>query len=319
MADLIGALPEAGPSQTQLTILAGLTPEAAERAEEEAAEYRGLWEKQISTNSEIQKNNEGGEKRDCERIRSALDNLPTFNGDQTKFKNFIEHISLHFKEDPEYFRDEKKKKAFVLSYMKEGTGASFRSEWLEDKMSMTSALEQAQYQRWAIFERRLTEAFKNNYKEEEAQNQILQLKQGSKTARDVFLEFDSLQRRAGYRDDSILITLLKRNMNYTLVDKLYVSGLPPSRYKEWRKLLLNYDQIWRKTEKQKKGYFGQTERTGARKEDGGGKKAHSGTKDRTGTVYSGAGQPMEIDKARYRKEGLCFKCRVNIRKNTLAI
>ncbi|EGN97241.1 hypothetical protein SERLA73DRAFT_74954 [Serpula lacrymans var. lacrymans S7.3] len=127
-----------------------------------------------------------------------------------KFKNFIEHISLHFEEDPEYFGDEKKKIAFMLSHMKEGTAASFRSEWLEDKMSVILALERAQYQRWAIFERRLTEAFKNNQKEKEAQNQILQLKQGSKTGRDFFLEFNSLQRKAGYRDNSILITLLKK-------------------------------------------------------------------------------------------------------------
>ncbi|EGO23516.1 hypothetical protein SERLADRAFT_438834 [Serpula lacrymans var. lacrymans S7.9] len=206
-----------------------------------------------------------------------------------KFKNFIEHISLHFEEDPEYFRDEKKKIAFVLLYMKEGTAVSFRSEWLEDKMSVTSALEWAQYQRWAVFERRLTEAFKNNYKEQEARNRILQLKQGSKTTRDFFLEFDSLRRKAGYRDDSILITL---------------------RYEEWRKLLLNYNQIWREREKEKKGYFGLTEKAGTRKDDRGGKKAYSGTKDRTGTVYSGARQPMEIDEARYRKEGLCFTCRV---------
>ncbi|EGN97932.1 hypothetical protein SERLA73DRAFT_153179 [Serpula lacrymans var. lacrymans S7.3] len=135
-----------------------------------------------------------------------------------KFKNFIEHISLHFEEDPEYFRDEKKKIAFVLLYMKEGTAM--------------------------------------------------------------------------------------------LVDKLYVSGLPPSRYEEWRKLLLNYNQIWREREKEKKGYFGLTEKAGTRKDDRGGKKAYSGTKDRTGTVYSGARQPMEIDEARYRKEGLCFTCRV---------
>ncbi|EGN99027.1 hypothetical protein SERLA73DRAFT_73602 [Serpula lacrymans var. lacrymans S7.3] len=98
-------------------------------------------------------------------------------------------------------------------------------------------------------------------------------------------------------------------MNNTLVDKLYVIGLPPDQYKEWRKLL-NFDQTWREREKEKKGYFGQTKRTRARKDDGGGKKAYSGTRDRIGTVYLGTGQPMEIDKAKYRKEGLCFKCGV---------
>ncbi|EGO19531.1 hypothetical protein SERLADRAFT_443001 [Serpula lacrymans var. lacrymans S7.9] len=95
MTNLIGALPEARSSQTQPTIPAGLTPEiqewmqrmmeaevarrvteateregrmrahqAAKRAEEEAVEYRGLWEQQITTNSGIQKNDGGGEKRD---------------------------------------------------------------------------------------------------------------------------------------------------------------------------------------------------------------------------------------------------------------
>ncbi|EGN91995.1 hypothetical protein SERLA73DRAFT_79983 [Serpula lacrymans var. lacrymans S7.3] len=99
-------------------------------------------------------------------------------------------------------------------------------------------------------------------------------------------------------------------MNYTLLDKLYVTGLPSDQYEEWRKLLLNFDQIWRESKKEKKGYSGQTERTGARKDNGGGKKAYSGTRDGTRTVYSGAGQPMEIDKAKYRKEGICFKCGV---------
>ncbi|EGN91994.1 hypothetical protein SERLA73DRAFT_157278 [Serpula lacrymans var. lacrymans S7.3] len=102
--------------------------QAAERAEQEAAEYRGLWERQITTNSDTQKNDSGGEKKDHRRLRSALDSPPTFNGDQMKFRNFMEHLSLHFKEDPAYFGDEKKKIAFVLSYMKEGTAASFRSK-----------------------------------------------------------------------------------------------------------------------------------------------------------------------------------------------
>ncbi|EGN91526.1 hypothetical protein SERLA73DRAFT_80366 [Serpula lacrymans var. lacrymans S7.3] len=222
-----------------------------------------------------------------------------------KFRSFMEHLSLHFEEDPTYFGYERKKIAFVLSYIKEGTAASFRSKWLEEKMSVSLSLERAQFQQWSVFEERLNEAFKNSYEEEEARSKILQLKQGTKTARDFFLEFDSLRRKAGYRDDSILITLIKINMNYTLVDKL-----PPKKYEEWRKLLLNYNQIWREREKEKKSYFGQTERARTRKDNGGGteKKAYSETRDGTGTIYTGAGKPMEIDKAKYKKKGLCFKC-----------
>ncbi|EGO01364.1 hypothetical protein SERLA73DRAFT_50645, partial [Serpula lacrymans var. lacrymans S7.3] len=88
--------------------------------------------------SETPDREKGAEKREPRRTRSALDNPPTFNGDQTKFKDFMEHVSLHFEEDPTYFGDEKRKITFVLSYMKEGTAANFRSEWLEEKMAVTS-------------------------------------------------------------------------------------------------------------------------------------------------------------------------------------
>ncbi|EGO25018.1 hypothetical protein SERLADRAFT_438623, partial [Serpula lacrymans var. lacrymans S7.9] len=136
MQDLAEALPEVGPAQIQPPMPEGITREiqewmrnmmeaevacrvtevtkieiegrlrayrAAERVEEEAAEYKGLWEQQIATHLETQRNGSGGEKKEQGRLRSALERPPAFDGDQMKFRSFMEHLLLHFEEDPTYF------------------------------------------------------------------------------------------------------------------------------------------------------------------------------------------------------------------------
>ncbi|EGO00568.1 hypothetical protein SERLA73DRAFT_35248, partial [Serpula lacrymans var. lacrymans S7.3] len=53
-----------------------------------------------------------------------------FNGDKKQYRAFRESLLLHFEDDTVYFKDDRKKISFVLSFMKEGEAAAFKTNWL---------------------------------------------------------------------------------------------------------------------------------------------------------------------------------------------
>ncbi|EGO23371.1 hypothetical protein SERLADRAFT_391255 [Serpula lacrymans var. lacrymans S7.9] len=77
-------------------------------------------------------------------------------------------------------------------------------------------------------------------------------------------------------------------MNKPLVDRVIYGGHIPRDYQEWKRELIRIDYIWREREKEKK--------EGEKKKDG------------TGYTYTGSGERMEVDKAKFRTEGRCYRC-----------
>ncbi|EGO28270.1 hypothetical protein SERLADRAFT_434171 [Serpula lacrymans var. lacrymans S7.9] len=73
-----------------------------------------------------------------ERTRTALKKPENFSGDKKKYWAFRESLLLHFEDDTAYFKDDRKKIDFVLSFMKEGEAAAFQTNWLENRVDANS-------------------------------------------------------------------------------------------------------------------------------------------------------------------------------------
>ncbi|EGO04550.1 hypothetical protein SERLA73DRAFT_157690 [Serpula lacrymans var. lacrymans S7.3] len=240
-----------------------------------------------------------------ERSRTALEKPENFSGDKKKYRAFRESLLLHFEDDAVYFKDDRKKISFVLSFMKEGEAAAFRTDWLENRvdaqqlgLDITNT-----YGSWPYFADKMEERFKDSFERETAKNEILTLRQGNETAQAFFERFEEKKRWAEYTNrinEEFLISLLRRNMNKPLVDRVIYGGHIPRDYQEWKKELIRIDYIWREREKEKKGSdtgkkpYSEQKKEGEKKKDG------------TGYTYTGSGERMEVDKAKFRTEGRCY-------------
>ncbi|EGO01148.1 hypothetical protein SERLA73DRAFT_33038, partial [Serpula lacrymans var. lacrymans S7.3] len=181
-----------------------------------------------------------------------------FSGDKKKYQAFRESLLLHFEDNAVYFEDDRKKISFVLSFMKEGEAVAFRTDWLENRVdAQQMGLDITNtYGSWPFFTDKMEERFKDSFEKETAKNEILTLKQGNETAQAFFEKFEEKKRWAGYNsrmNEEFLVSLLRRNMNKPLVDRVIYGGHIPRDYQEWKQELIRIDYIWREREKEKKG------------------------------------------------------------------
>ncbi|EGO02879.1 hypothetical protein SERLA73DRAFT_41446, partial [Serpula lacrymans var. lacrymans S7.3] len=161
-----------------------------------------------------------------------------FSGDKKKYRAFRESLLLHFEDDAVYFKDNRKKISFVLSFMKDGEAAAFRTDWLENRVDAQQLGPDIThtYGSWPYFADKMEERFKDSFEKETAKNEILTLKQGNETAKAFFERFEEKKRWAGYTNrinKEFLISLLRRNMNKPLVDRVIYGGHIPRDYQEW--------------------------------------------------------------------------------------
>ncbi|EGN97499.1 hypothetical protein SERLA73DRAFT_75177 [Serpula lacrymans var. lacrymans S7.3] len=257
--------------------------------------------------------------------KTTLAKPEPYDGNKKKFRNFFESLQLHFGANPEYFRIEVNKINFALSYMTSGAAAALRTEWVERKMladKRTDIEEIEQLESWAHFESMLKDHFQDVFEEERSKYKIMYLKQGALTAQEYFVKFEATRRHTGYNvkgNEQFLITLIRNNINALLIKQIIYSGNIPETYTEWKTRIITNDQLWQDQAENKRmmkgmasgssgsgnwGPNGRYQGEGASE-----KKAETveDKKDGTGTTYGGAGQRMEVDKAKYQAEGRCFK------------
>ena len=226
--------------------------------------------------------------------------------DTDKFKQQIFVYTSEYGAD---FNTKEKQICFALSFMKGGLPEKFAANFIDQVIDQA----RAGIYDWgtlAAFNTLFDEAFKDKNKKSNAENQIALLKQGSKTAEEFFQEFDQLAFVAGYNDGhhgDILIKLIKDAIHNSIIDSIYNAGTLPTTYADWKVRITNIDNLQCQRAMEKKSHAPTvvhktivvdratttaanvpTQRTG------------------TGTIYGGAGQRMDIDKA--RQSGLCFKC-----------
>jgi hypothetical protein len=131
--------------------------------------------------------------------------------DAGQFDKFKRQAFLYVSEHKKDFDEDEKEIRFMLSYMTDGLPGKFADNFIEVMSTNPPSWGTAKQ-----FTDKLNAAFGNQNKKSNAQNQLRDLRQGSKSAEEFFQTFDQLVRTAGYQKDhdDFLIQLL--NCGYNL-------------------------------------------------------------------------------------------------------
>jgi hypothetical protein len=111
---------------------------------------------------------------------------------------------------------------FLLSFFKGGLPEKFAANYIDKIMVQTTIPKD-----WGTivdFGTACRETFMDKNKKSNAENQIALLKQGGKTAKEFFQEFDQVARIAGYDDthhDDVLIKLVRDAAHSHIIDSIY--------------------------------------------------------------------------------------------------
>jgi hypothetical protein len=225
--------------------------------------------------------------------------------DPKDWDKFKRQEFLYYEEYRDDFADDTARIRFDLSFFTGGLPEKFMANFIDQRMSETVPIYPSYYR----FKEQCNAAFQDTNKKTNTENQLMLLKQGSKTAEEFFQEFDQLKFTAGYTDryhEDILIKLLHDAIWNTTIDHIYTQHPLPANYQGWKTQILAIDGLQRRRAEQKKSQAHFTVNKPAqhfvRRPDA----PVTQTKTGTGTVYGGQGQKMDLDKA--KAKGLCFRC-----------
>ncbi|GLB39275.1 hypothetical protein LshimejAT787_0604370 [Lyophyllum shimeji] len=249
-----------------------------------------------------------------------------YNGNPKALDRFLMQLHLVFRSKPTTYADPNKRIIYALSFMKEGRA----EKWAQGVLKRLEAGE-VEWATWKDFEDEVRAAFQSGNARDDAQIQLERLQQGSRSAEDYFTEFEVYQHDSGY-NDSALVRVLKRNLHPRLLEAIYNMNTLPGDddFKGWKDLAIRKDRQRRELQmllptsntsrpldfRERDGLRGRdrgnfTDRGAGRTTPG---TPNSGSPQTTAPsstsspanantsgTFSGAGVPMEIDRAR---EGL---------------
>jgi hypothetical protein len=168
--------------------------------------------------------------------------------DRDKFKR---QEFLYYKEFRDDFADDTACIQFDLSFFTGGLPEKFMANFVDQRMSEIVP----NYPSYNQFKGQCDTAFQDTNKKTNAENQLMLLKQGSKTAEEFFQEFDQLKFTAGYTDryhEDVLIKLLHDAIRNTTTDHIYTQHPLPANYQGWKTQILAIDGLQRHRAEQRK-------------------------------------------------------------------
>ncbi|KIM87702.1 hypothetical protein PILCRDRAFT_86045 [Piloderma croceum F 1598] len=183
---------------------------------------------------------------------------------------------------------------FLLSFMTEGLPEKFAVNFIDD-IAEEWEHEKAEARRlflppppdpnWGTlttFQEKCEATFGDQNKKSSAEHQLALLKQGTRSTKEYFQEFDQLSNRA-----------------------FYAGGQLPGGYTDWKMSVINIDGLDRRRAEQRRAlsvhYSHPTPKPASFP------KAVTEKRTGTGVTYTGQGQKMDLDAA--KAKGLCFSCR----------
>ena len=234
-----------------------------------------------------------------------------YDGTPSKFRLFKQQVRLYLAVHADRFSTDISKILFTLSYIRGSTAEEWAGSLAEDYIDGRATTT------WAAFWTTLEGRFIDKNAEERARAKLEQFTQGNRTANEYFLEFSLMTTNAGIdmkKTDqfSYLRSIINRNMNSALIDKLYMSDALPTDMEGYVKKLEALDAIWRMREEDRK--MRNAQRRGFNITRAG---------DSQGGWDRAPGQvPMDVDRNRAKKqaawtpeqaqlarEGRCFLCK----------
>jgi hypothetical protein len=209
-----------------VTGISGMKAEV-ERTRQEHAEGMSLLREAIGALGQATTNkgsDRGKEvKVNTKQVRVAAPTV--FKGDSDQVDQFLAECYLNFHNNPVY--DNKPSKiAFALSYMKEGSTATWANNVVQAMCNPTK--DATFYGKYEDFEKAVVEVFRGGAQVEITQAKMEALRQGKGTTTEYFTVLDAHNKTVGY-DGITLIRTLKRGINKGVIQAVYnQSTLPPT-------------------------------------------------------------------------------------------
>lgn len=241
-----------------------------------------------------------------------------YDGDFKRWAAFEQDVVVYLTAAREDFDDDMSKILFVLSYMKQGTAATWAQNWRTEH-TLNGRLILFQGDTFDTFFTSLVDSFKNPNVKRDAQHELARMRQGSNTAEEFFQKFEIKRREAELnndRHDDIMVNYLEHALNMSLVDAVMRVYPPIEGYDEWKSTAIAIDAVERRRKevRQQRGFVPavRPQMPGRRAPPpvpAPRQAAASTTKrDGTGVTYGGMGLPMDISLDEARKRGACFLC-----------
>jgi hypothetical protein len=136
---------------------------------------------------------------------------------------------------------------FALSYMSQGSATRWADAYVD------KALEEDDWGKYADFLYNLTHDFGDKEEPRKALEQMNWLFQGKGTASEYFQKLEQLALVAGIdinRTPHILLQM-EKGLNSVLIDQLYFSGTPPENYRDYKKRIVDADDMRKRCEANK--------------------------------------------------------------------
>ena len=176
-------------------------------------------------------------------------NRPTvFDGSRKKVKTFLQECDLYLTINASVYDTDKKKIAFVLSFMNEKEALLWKEQYVNTIMdAATGAIT---FPTWAIFQTKVLDDFKPTDQTRDAMNKLELLRQGSKTAEELVTEFRLLVGQAGLAatttsDNIHLIQMFRKALNPRLANRILFAETVPNTISDWYNRAIQYDSNYR--------------------------------------------------------------------------
>jgi hypothetical protein len=239
-----------------------------------------------------------------------LNQPKAFGGKRDELTEFVQDVQLYLAVNDDVYNTDKKKIAFVLSFMSEGDAKSWKGQFLQNANKPT----ELDLGTWAQFQTYLTEAFKPYDAPGDALEELTALKMGNNLIEDHIAKYKILLSRSGIPDTSpSAIDYFWKTLNILLQQKLLELPNAPKDLKEWYDWANRLDNNFRKMQRILGRGQTTTKNGKGREEPRRCWNFQAQQKDPNAMdvdVIATAMNTMTVEeREKFMKEGLCFWCR----------
>src|SRR3981189_498037 len=156
----------------------------------------------------------------------------TFSGDRTKFKTFIDQLTLFFRANTKYSHDQKI--TIALSYIKGGHVDEWKHVQMEEIEECRNKQDSADHPfydedkkkvTYEVFISELKHVFGDHNEQQTAQQHLDKLQQGNRTVDEYITELELYAGKTGYDMDALLVHF-KKGLQDDVLRDCYIFGAP---------------------------------------------------------------------------------------------
>jgi hypothetical protein len=181
----------------------------------------------------------------CLHIASPM----PFTGKKESYHGFWWELGLYLMANWKDFPNDESMVIFALSYMKEGSAARWADAYVD------KALDEDDWGKYSNFLYQLAQDFGDKEEPRKALEEMGRIFQGQETAFDYFQRMEQLTSIAGIDIDRTphILLQMEKGLNSVLVDQLYFSRTPPENYCDYKKRIVDADDMRKWREANQKG------------------------------------------------------------------